>query len=143
MKKHLTIICALLTLTAFVSCGDSTSSSDSLEPESNISMITEVKDFTTLDSDWECDYLKIGTCSEWEEESKMNDDKFSVYWTWNNQSYHRISLFLDKSRSGKMSQSDLQKLYSDIITEYQDVNSLDYNEDYKDARISDSFTENG
>ena len=42
-----------------------------------------------------------------------------------------------------MSQSDLQELYSDMIAEYQDINGLDYDENYKDARIADSFTENG
>jgi len=146
MKKYLSFLCALLVLTSFASCGDSSSSSDSSEAsESSISEeATEAKDFTVLDSDWECDYLKIGTCSNWEGESKTSDDNFSVYWNWKDEnSYHRISLYLDESMSGKMSQSDLQELYSYMIADYQDVNSPDYDENYKDVEILDSFTENG
>ncbi|MDE6780889.1 MAG: hypothetical protein K2J40_05455 [Ruminococcus sp.] len=41
MTKYLSIICALLTLTVFASCGDSTSNSESSEvPESSITETT-------------------------------------------------------------------------------------------------------
>ena len=57
MKKYLLVICVLLTLTAFASCGDNASSSESSSvSESSISETvtekTEVKDFTIIDSDW-------------------------------------------------------------------------------------------
>lgn len=153
MKKYLSIICVLLTLTAFASCGDSNSTSDSLDPEISISTTTEVKDFTTLDSDWECDYLKVATCSNWKEESELDGKIFDVKWGWsenddelNYESEYFISnirLTVGGTSLGRKGQAELQKYGEEMVKDYTDPNSEYYNEYYKDYRVVDIFTENG
>ena len=79
-----------------------------------------------LDSDWECDYLKIGTCSDWEEDSKMNEKSFTAIWNWEDSDvYHFISLTLDESSMGKMSQSDLQEYYEEYFKYYSNENNYE------------------
>lgn len=60
MKKYLSIICVLLTLTAFASCGDSTSSSDSSEvTESSISETTTDKETEPETSAEKDDFITV------------------------------------------------------------------------------------
>ena len=150
MKKYLSIICALLTLTAFASCGDNNSSSDSSEvPESSITeTTTEIKDFTTLDSDWECDYLKIATNSNWKEQSELNGKMFDVGWDWSENDddkdfFPRIRLTVDGFSLGRKTQSELQAYGEEMVKDYTDPNSEYYDEYYKDYRVIETFTENG
>lgn len=67
MKKHLSILCVLLMLTFFVSCGDSTSSSDapevsessvseSIKEKIEIETLTEKNDFITVPDLYSMDY---------------------------------------------------------------------------------------
>ena len=86
-----------------------------------------------LDSDWECDYLKIGTCSDWEEDSQMNGKSFTAIWNWEDSDvYHFISLTLDESSMGKMSQSDLQEFYEEYFK---------YSSNENNYEIIDNFME--
>lgn len=126
-------------MTSFASCGDSQENSS--EPSSSISesateetteptteQSTEDEEIT-LDSEWECEYLKIAKSSEWEEDVKIEDDDANVYWDWYDDSFHIISILLGKSISGKMSQEDLQICYIGL--------------EYDDYKILDNFEKNG
>lgn len=110
---------------------------DSIEFNNNISE-NSIDSFNEnsvkLDSDWECDYLKINTCSDWEEESKIVGESFSAIWNWgDSDSYHFISLILDESTMGKMSQLDLKEYYEGYF---------DYSSNENNYEILNSFTEN-
>lgn len=59
MKKHLIIICALLVLTAFASCGNS-----------SIDEISKISESIVLDSVFENDYIKISVNDDWEESTE-------------------------------------------------------------------------
>lgn len=78
MKKYLSIICVLLTLTAFASCGESSSSSDSSEvPESSISettteLTTENKTETAPD-ETATEELTVHTSTEKDDAVKVPD----------------------------------------------------------------------
>ena len=113
-------------LLSFASCGDSQENSS--EQSSSISGSATEKEII-LDSEWECDYLKIAKSSEWEEDVKIEDDDANVYWDWYDDSPHIISILLGKSISGKMSQEDLKKLFSGL--------------EFDDYKILDSFEKNG
>ena len=126
MKKLLATIYALMLMISFVSCGGTQESSSELS--SSISESATEKEII-LDSEWECDYLKIAKSSEWEEDVKIEDDDANVYWDWYDDSHHIISILLGKSISGKMSEEDLIKCYSGL--------------QYDDYKILDSFEKNG
>ena len=97
----------------------------SIEFNDNISKNSVELD-VELDSDWECDYLKIGTCSEWKENSNINGNSFTASWDWNDSGmYHFISLRLDESSMGKMSQSDLQEFYEEYFKYYSNENNYE------------------
>lgn len=94
----------------------------------------------TLDSELECDYLKIATCSKWQEKSKMEGDKFQTYWDWGDKDkgpYFFINLELTKSTSGKMSQLDLQEFYEGLLDYYKE------NNENTDISVLSSFSKNG
>ena len=120
------MLCTLAMLLSFASCGDSQENSS--EQSSSISGSATEKEII-LDSEWECDYLKIAKSSEWEEDVKIEDDDANVYWDWYDDSPHIISILLGKSISGKMSQEDLKKLFSGL--------------EFDDYKILDSFEKNG
>ncbi|MDE5936898.1 MAG: hypothetical protein K2G83_05795, partial [Ruminococcus sp.] len=126
---------ALMILTAFASCGDSPENNSELSDsvsESATEELTESetpKEEITLDSKWECKYLKIAKSSEWEEDIKIEDDDVNVYWDWYDDSPHMIAILLGKSISGKMSQEDLRICYTGL--------------EYDDYKILDSFEKNG
>ena len=103
MKKYLSIICVLVMLTVFASCGNSTSSSDSSEvPESSV-----------LDSVFENDYLKISVNDDWKEHTDTLIDTHHIYWSWKDESSseHTITLDITEDYSGKMSLGDFNSIY--------------------------------
>ena len=106
MKKHLTIICALLILTAFVSCGDN--SSDSFETYNSI-----ISENSVLNSVFENDYLKISVNSDWEESTDNIGSKNSISWKWENEDFssHGIRLTFTEDDSGKVSLEDFISAY--------------------------------
>ena len=109
---------------------------DSIEFNYNTSEISDgdvSKNSVELDSDWECDYLKISTCSDWEEDSQINGKSFTEIWNWEDSDvYHFISLTLDESSMGKMSQSDLQEFYEEYFK---------YSSNENNYKIIDNFME--
>lgn len=109
---------------------------DSIEFDDNISdsSADDVSENSVeLDSDWECDYLKIGTYSDWKEDSQMNGKSFTVIWNWEDSDvYHFISLMLDESSMGRMSQSDLQEFYEEYF---------EYSSNENNYKIIDNFME--
>ena len=150
MKKYLSIICALLTLTAFASCGDNNSSSDSSEvPESSISETTteEETEPTTeikteqettaqkqvydLDSDIEVDnvslsipsFLKISNSYEEKSYSYLNTS-----WNDDNGKYHNIIFYFYKDpemycNGGK---AEGGKFEEDKVTDRFTINGNEY-----------------
>lgn len=117
------------------SCGNTQESSS--EPSESVSEVTTEEPTTeleteaptekeiVLDTTWECDYLTIAKSSEWDEQIKEDNDEISVFWY-----DYKISLFLGESTSsGKMSEEDLVKCYSDL--------------QYDDYKILDTFEKNG
>ncbi len=111
MKKYLTIICVLLSLTAFSSCGDNNSSNNSEMPESSISetvtetttavtteTTTEKETETTtqkqvydLDSDIEFDNVSLSIPSFCEIKSKDENDTFAyLHISWQEDKKHEI-----------------------------------------------------
>ena len=116
------MLCALLMMTFFASCGDSQDNSSDLSgsvsdtDEKITDSFPLITDEINLDSSWECDYLKIATCSKWKEESEIDDDEFTACWRWSDKDFsHRIYISLSRSIAGKMSQLDLQKTFDDIL----------------------------
>lgn len=110
---------------------------DSIEFNNNISedsASSSIEDSVELDSNWECDYLKIATCSDWKEESKIVGESFSATWSLeDSNTYHFISLTLDESTMGKMSQLDWKEYYEGYF---------DYTSNENNYEILDSFTKN-
>lgn len=104
MKKYLTIICALLTLTIFASCGDSSSIVETPEVSESI---------VVLDSVFENDYLKIAVDDDWEKHTEILDGTYYIYWSWEdeNSSQHKITLDITENDSGKMSLEDFESAY--------------------------------
>lgn len=158
MKKYLLTICGLAMIATLVSCGDNKKGSSASESTSVIgTTATETTAVTTtaiqrateesykdeeitLDSNLECDYLKVATCSEWQEKSKIEGDKFQVYWDWgdiDNGPYFFINLELNKSMLGNMSQLDLQEYYEGLF-EYCKENNEEINQS-----VLRSFSKNG
>lgn len=125
MKKYLSIICALLTLTAFTSCGDS----------SSISETPEVSESIVLDSVFENDYLKISVNANWEQDVETFNNKNYIDWKWEDENslIHYISLDITEDYSGKMSLEDFKSTYY--------VKGLNHFNDWRDNLI-DSFEEN-
>lgn len=140
MKKYLATFLVLILMTSFSSCGNtqenSSKPSDSVSVSATEEVTTEkatIAETVTekptekeiiLDSEWECDYLTIAKCSEWDEQINKENDGISVFW-------HdcKISLFLDESISQKLSEEDLKEWYSDL--------------QYDDYKILDTFEKNG
>lgn len=154
MKKYLLAICGLAMIAAFTSCGDSNEDSSKSVPTNVIeATTTEITTVTTptiqeateesykneeltLNSELECDYLKISTCSAWKEQSKMEEETFNAFWDWGDADegpYYFISLELIKTSLGKMSQSDLQEYYEDYFKYFEE--NIEENKHY----ILDSF----
>ncbi|MDE5620361.1 MAG: hypothetical protein K2I80_07550 [Ruminococcus sp.] len=103
MKKYLSIICVLLTLTAFTSCGDNNSNSDS----------SKVSESIVLDSVFENDYLKIAVDDDWKERTETLDGTHYIYWSWKDEASSRPNITLDitENDSGKMSMEDFKSAY--------------------------------
>ncbi|MCM1315902.1 MAG: hypothetical protein NC205_00765 [Prevotella sp.] len=115
MKKYLSIIFVLLTLTAFASCGDSSSIAETPEVSESI---------VVLDSVFENSYLKIAVDDDWEKHTKLLDGTYYIYWSWEdeNSSQHEITLDITKNDSGKMSLEDFKSAYDTDF--YVHINGL-------------------
>lgn len=98
MKKYLSIICVLLTLTVFTSCGDS----------SSIAEIPEVSESIVLDSVFENDYLKISVNSDWKESNYAYNHGYTE-WGLENRDFIRLAI--DEDNSGKVSLKDFISAY--------------------------------
>ncbi|MDE6834927.1 MAG: hypothetical protein K2J39_11890 [Ruminococcus sp.] len=131
MKKYLSIICVLLTLTAFASCGGSISSSIVGTPE--------VSESVVLDSVFENDYLKISVSSDWEESTETLGKTDYIDWSWEseNSSGHNISLDITEDYSGKVSLEDFMSAYNDE----KHITGM-YLFDFEKDKLIDSFETN-
>lgn len=97
MKKYLAMFLTLMMMFSLASCGDS-------EPLDSVS--ESATEEIVLDSEWECDYLKIAKSSEWEETIETDDDDIKVNW---NNSKIRLSLHNVKYR--KISEEEFIRRY--------------------------------
>lgn len=120
---------------------------DSIEFNDDISESSADSSFE-LDSDWECDYLKVATNSNWKEQSELNGKMFNVGWDWSESDddkdfFPRIRLTVGGTSLGRKTQSELQAYGEEMVKDYTDPNSEYYDEYYKDYRVIETFTENG
>lgn len=129
MKKLISIPISLLMI---ISCSCSSNSKKEKEP-----------DYKTLDSSWECDYLKISTNSNWQEHDYINDNITNASWQWDvddDTHYIDLDLYYD-SVWDKLSQNELVKHWEDY-KEYAlaDDTLKSFFEGYY---VEDSFVKNG
>lgn len=135
MKKLISIPISLLIL---LSCSCSSNSKKEKEP-----------DYKTLDSSWECDYLKFDVNSNWEPGDYTSGDVTVANWNWTDENdFHSISFSLThNSRYHKLTQSEM-------ISDFENSKSLILNDDefkndkimldaYEGVEIADSFVKNG
>lgn len=127
MKKHLIIICALLVLTAFASCGE--------VPVESSKIVEEV----ILDSVFENDYIKISVNDDWEESTETLSKTEYINWSWENEnsSKHNISLGIEEDYSGKVSLDDFLSAYNSE-TYIDNIYPFQFEKD----NLIDSFEEN-
>lgn len=136
MKKHLALICimASLSLTVLNSCGDSKSSSDSLEVlESSISETTteeEIEPETRninplLDKTISCDYLNLCMPSKWNPEISTYDGGASIFCEWEEESEIYDILFFVNDNA-KMENEDYKDYSSrEILNQF-----ISYGQEY-------------
>lgn len=103
MKKYLSILCTLIAMMSFASCGDSSSIAETPEVSENI----------VLDSVFENDYIKISVNDDWKKSTETLDNTDYIYWSWEdeNSSNHNITLDITENNSGRMSLEDFKSAY--------------------------------
>lgn len=135
MKKLISIPISLLMI---ISCSCSSKPQTEKEP-----------DYKTLDSSWECDYLKFDVNSNWEQSDYTSGDTTVADWNWTDKDdYHSISFSVThNSMYHKLTQSEL-------ISDFEYLKSFFLNDDefkndkimldaYEGVEIADSFVKNG
>ena len=98
-------------------------------------------DYTSLDSTWECDYLKLSTNSNWEVKDNFENDSASVEFSWM-ENDHRYSIncyFFHNDNFEKLTVSESEERWKELQKSVKE-DSDDY---LKDAYIKDSFVKNG
>ena len=131
MKRTLSIVLCASLFASLVSC-----STGSSKKQADI-------DYTTLDSAWECDYLKIGTNSNWHEYDSISGNLTLVDWFWgseDNQHFANLSLS-HNSEYKKLSQTEVTERWNNFKKFALDDDLL--KNDYKDDSIEDTFVKNG
>jgi len=157
LKKYLLEICGIIVIASLVGCGDSdknsstsTSINETNSAEETIVTTTATKtniteelredEEITLDSELECDYMKIATCSKWKEKSEMIGETFYAFLDWGDVDegpYYFIKLELTKTTLGEMSQLDLQEYYEGFFK------YLEKNNEENNNIVLGSFEKNG
>lgn len=131
MKRTLSVVLCAALLASLASCSEASS-----KKEADI-------DYTTLDSTWECDYLKIATNSNWHEYDSINGNLTLVDWSWgteDNQHYADLSLSHNLEYT-KLSQNEVTERWNNFKKFALDDDLL--KDDYKDDFIEDTFVKNG
>ena len=135
MKKLISIPISLLML---FSCSCSSKPQKEKEP-----------DFRTLDTTWECDYLKFNVNSNWEHSDSLSGDSTFANWNWTDQNdFHSISFSISHSSMfHKLSQtemiSDYEETKSSILNDDEFKNDNIMLEEYQGVEVADSFVKNG
>lgn len=106
-------------------------------------------DYKTLDSSWECDYLKFDVNSNWEHRDSLSGDSTFANWNWADEDdYHSISFSISHSSMfHKLSQtemiSDFEESKSLILNDDEFKNDNTMLEEYQGVEVTDSFVKNG
>jgi hypothetical protein len=131
MRKILALVSAALLVS---SCSCSAKNASSEVSDSNV-------DYYTLDSTWECEFLKFPINSNWEVEDEFKDSTASVFFSWkeDDKNYSIHGYFSHHDSFGKKSVAESEKNWEELISDMQ-KDDPDY---YKDAVIEDSFVKNG
>lgn len=131
MRKILALVSAALLVS---SCSCSAKNTSSEVSDSNV-------DYYTLDSTWECEYLKFPINSNWEVTDEFKDSTAYVYFSWkeDDKNYSIHGFFSHHDSFGKKSVAESEKFWEELIGDMQE-DDPDY---YKDAVIEDSFVKNG
>lgn len=132
MKKYLSIFCAVMMLTALISCGDS----------SSISETPEMSESIVLDSVFENNYLKISTNSDWEESNDIFGHTNYIDWQWEdeNSSKHNITLDITEDDSGEISLEDFRLAYENNDGYMASKHMYSFN--FEKDKLIDSFEAN-
>ena len=110
MKKLISIPISLLMI---ISCSCSSKPQKEKEP-----------DYKTLDSSWECDYLKFDVNSNWEHSDSLSGDSTFASWNWTDKDdYHSISFSVTHSPYyHKLAQAEM-------ISDFESTKSIVLNDD--------------
>ena len=118
MKKALSVVLCAALLAPLASC-----SAGSSKKEADI-------DYTTLDTTWECDYLKISTNSNWNVEDNLDYGSIiSVHW--------------DKNGTSPIFLTISYMEYYKKLTQYELIKKWEAEKHSEDASIDDTFVKNG
>ena len=140
MKKYLSILCALAMLSGMTGC-----SSSKNESKKNSTNITGKEiDYTTLDTTWECDYLKLSVNSNWKiDHNTTANSVFETFEISNSENSPFIFLYINySSQWEKLNESESIDNWNKLKT--FSANDNGSNEDmYENCEIVNSFTKNG
>ncbi|PWJ13969.1 hypothetical protein [Ruminococcus flavefaciens] len=100
-------------------------------------------DFKTLDASWECDYLKISTNSNWQENDHINGDLTMASWIWGSEDdMHFIDFSINHDPSyDKLSQAEITEHW-ESFKEYALTDDA-LKSSYEGYFVEDSFVKNG
>lgn len=123
MKKYLSILCILVMLSGMAGC--SLSKNESKKNSTN--MTSEETDYVTLDSIWECDYLKLSVNSNWESKHDIiGDIVCEMFYTSDKATAPSIYLYIN---------------HSDLWKKKTESESIDYWNQLKELAIDDGDSE--
>lgn len=135
MKRLISIPISLLMI---ISCSCSSKPQKEKEP-----------DYKTLDSSWECDYLKFDVNSNWEQSDSLSGDSTFASWNWADKNdYHSISFSVSHSSMyHKLSQAEIIESFENsksyILSDDEFKNDNIMLEEYEGVEVVDSFVKNG
>lgn len=136
MKRMLfAVLCAAL-IASLTSCSAASEPSTTSRGQAAI-------DYTTLDTSWECDYLKIAVSSKWQGDDNLSNDLTFAHWYWGNDDvFHFVDFTLSHNSDYKqLSQKEVTERWSNF-KEYaleDDTLKADYEGDY----VEDTFVKSG
>lgn len=152
MKKFISLLaCLSIILSTACSSSDSSTisehdiSEDSFNTAStsiiNTTEVNNLVDYLTLDSTWECDWLKFSINSNWEVFDEFGGDSSFVGFSWeeNGNKYAITGLFTHDDSRTKLTVSESVDLWEGT-KEFGQEEDPDY---LKDSFIKDSFVKNG
>lgn len=151
MKRTLSVVLCAALLASLASCSEAAEKTDSKDSQkSRLQSTAENIDYTTLDTTWECDYLKLNINSNWEKSDYLSGDLTLADWNWSDKEneYHFISFTIrHDSTYKKLTQSEMISSFKNskslILNDDEFKNDSIMLEEYEGVEVADSFVKNG